>query len=146
MKIITDIEIDISDKTKSDITIKYIISSKHRETNNPSKSYWIVEYIEELQCFITNYVNNYKVENLTWGLIQEANSLKVLGRNIFKEELKLAKFIDSSKNNIWHGYPADYRRKNHDRPCSVVLQKWVKDKIITKSKMLKIRQGQTCNL
>ncbi|WP_294290843.1 hypothetical protein [uncultured Chryseobacterium sp.] len=146
MKILTDTELDIKKETKSKKDIKYIISSKHRETTNPQKSYWTVEYSEELTCFIDNYVKDYKSNNLTWGLIQENNSLKVLGKNTFKEELKLAKFIDSSKNNIWHGYPADYRRRNQDRPCSIILKKWVENSIITKSKMLKIRQGQICNL
>ena len=146
MKLVIDTEIGLNDKIESDKEVKYIISSKHREKTNPVKSYWVIEYVEELECFINNYVNNHKVDNLTWGFIQDESSLKVLGINTFQEELKLAKFIDSSKINIWHGYPADDRRKAQDRPCSIVLKKWVDSKIITKSKMLKIRQGQTCNL
>lgn len=146
MELLTDIEIDIKHKVKSKKEFKYIISSKHREIKSPHKSYWTIEYSEELDCFVENYSKAYRESNLTWGLILNESSLKVLGKNTFKEELKLAKFIDSSLTNIWHGYPADYRRKNQDRPSSEILKKWVDAKIITKAKMLKIRQGQKCNL
>lgn len=43
----------------------------------------VIEYVEELECFINNYVNNHKVDNLTWGFIQDESSLKVLGINNF---------------------------------------------------------------
>lgn len=146
MEILPDKEINIGEKFEPVNKLRYIASSKHRETTNPKKSYWTIEYIEELQCFINCYQKDYNYENLTWGLINENSILRVLGKNNFDEELKIAKFIDSSQNDLWHGYPADYRRKNQDRPNIDVLKKWVNENIITKAKMLKIRQGQKCNL
>ena len=86
MKLVIDTEIGLNDKIESDKEVKYIISSKHREKTNPVKSYWVIEYVEELECFINNYVNNHKVDNLTWGFIQDESSLKVLGINTFQDK------------------------------------------------------------
>ena len=137
-----DIEIDLTTRT----TGNYIISSQHRRTGNPNKSIWTINFDEEVECFINAMNGNWKTEAIAWGIKTIGDVLHVVGLNPDNEELKIAKFVDGSKTNVWHGYPADYMRKAQDRPETVILKTWVDNGYITKAKMSKIRLGQSCNL
>lgn len=137
-----DTKIDL----KPDVQSEYIISSQHRRTGNQNKCIWIITHDEEVNCFSNSYTEKWISDSKAWGLIIENNSLKILGLNDDDQELKLAKFVDANKNNIWHGYPADYMNRVHDIPVQNILKKWVEKNIITKAKMSKIRRGISCNL
>lgn len=138
----TDTEIDLSQH----ITSNYIISSQHRRTGNMNKSVWLIDFNEEIECFIQTITNNWKNGLEAWGLRTENSSLKVLGLSSMKDELKLAKFVDGTKTNVWHGYPANHMANSQDRPTTEILKNWVSGGYITKAKMNKIRQGQLCYL
>lgn len=127
-------------------TSNYIISSQHRRNGNPNKSIWTVSFNEEVDCFIQTINENWKNGNEAWGLRVIGTILQVVGLNNGSEELKIAKFVDGTNTNVWHGYPADYMSKSQDRPTTNILKVWVDKKYITKAKMSKIRLGQTCNL
>ncbi|MBF4519119.1 hypothetical protein IRZ71_22425 [Flavobacterium sp. ANB] len=136
-----DIEIDLSEHIDSN----YIISSQHRRTGNPNKSQWIIDFEDEIQCFINTINNNWKDGFEAWGLKIENASLQVVGVNN-NGQLKLAKFVDGTNTNVWHGYPADHMTKAQDRPTTSILKDWVDQGFISKAKMNKIRQGQLCYL
>ena len=138
----TEIEIDLVDKS----TCSYIISSQHRKTGNFHKSIWLIPFTEEVECFTQTINENWKDGNKAWGVKIIDAIFQVLGKNNENEELKLAKFVDGNYSNIWHGYPADYLRKAQDRPTTDILKVWVQKGFLTKSKMSKIRRGQSCNL
>lgn len=72
--------------------------------------------------------------------------MQVVGINNDKEELRIAKFIDGTGSDVWHGYPADYLNRKQDIPSTFVLQIWVSSGYIGKSDLRKIRQGMPCNL
>lgn len=137
-----DTEIDL----KNEISCNYIISSQHRQTGNPQKSIWKITYKEEVQCFIQAIDCNWKSDSTAWGIKLKDASLQVIGHNNNGQDLKVAKFVDGSNNNVWHGYPADHMNKAHDRPTTTVLKDWVQKGYLTKAKMSKIRQGQSCSL
>jgi hypothetical protein len=142
-----DTEIDL--KVNIDLEehkFKYIISSQHRKTGNPNKCIWKITFDQEVDCFIMTVSEKWKDGIHGWGLKALDNVLQVVGVNNIKEELKLAKFIDGTNTNVWHGYPADYVSKSNDRPTTEILKKWVDLGYITKAKMSKIRLGQSCNL
>ena len=63
-----------------------------------------------------------------------------------KEDLKVAKFVDGSKNNIWHGYPANILANKQDIPPTSILLLWEKLNYINKSDIRKINQQMPCNL
>lgn len=136
-----DTEIDLSEHIDSN----YIISSQHRRTGNPNKSQWIIDFEDEIQCFINTINNNWTDGFEAWGLKIENTSLQVVGVNN-NGELKLAKFVDGTNTNVWHGYPADHMTKAQDRPTTSILKAWVDHGFISKAKMNKIRQGQLCYL
>lgn len=138
----TDTEIDLTPKTTS----KYIISSQHRKIGNPNKSIWTITFKDEIECFILSNTSHWTEGNIGWGLKLIGKIIQTLGLSSEKTELKLAKFIDASNNDIWHGYPADYIRKNQDRPGTNILKAWFDKGFIQKHQVIKIRKGIECNL
>ncbi len=139
----TNTEIDL---TAQQLVSRYVISSHHRRKGNPKKCIWTVTFDDEVNCFIQTIRQNWRVGSEAWGLILSNTILQVVGRNTSNDELKLAKFVDGSNNEIWHGYPADYMLRSQDRPATGILQSWVNSGYISKAKMSKIRLGHSCNL
>lgn len=137
-----DTEIDLMAIT----TGNYIISSQHRRRGNPNKSIWTITFEEEVDCFIQALSGNWKTENEAWGIKLHNGVIQVVGENYSRQELKLAKFVDGTNTNVWHGYPADHMNRPHDRPATNILKVWVNSGYLTKAKMSKIRLGQSCNL
>lgn len=139
-----DTEIDLSPHT----TNKYIISSYHRNRGRrkSDKCIWIITRDEEVQCFITSVNSNWGGSSVYWGLKLIGNNPQTIGENYYREQLKIAKFINGNGGNVWHGYPADYLRRIQDIPDTEILQIWVKSGYIQKSHFRKIRQGMPCNL
>ncbi|RZJ44149.1 MAG: hypothetical protein EOO19_12230 [Chryseobacterium sp.] len=137
-----DTEIDLSTKIKSN----YIISSQHRKVGNVNKSIWTISFDEEVDCFVTAINGKWIAGNEAWGVKVNGGSVQVVGKNIANAELKLAKFVDGTSTNVWHGYPADYMSKSQDRPITDILRNWVKAGYISKAAMNKIRTGKACSL
>lgn len=137
-----DTEIDLTAHTIGN----YIISSQHRRRGNPNKSIWTITFDEEVACFIQALNGNWKTGTEAWGFKVIGDILQVVGLNNNRQELKLAKFVDGTNTNVWHGYPADYLSKAQDRPATNILKDWVDNGYLTKAKMSKIRLGQPCNL
>jgi hypothetical protein len=144
MPYLQDIEYDLNAHVFEDC--RYIISSQHRLNGNPNKSIWTLTHAGEIDCFVFSYISKWFDNNVCWGLYVNGTDLQVVGRNFNNEDLKIAKFVDANNNKLWHGYPADYIRKSKDRPTTNTLKDWVSNGFITKAKMSKIRQGQSCNL
>lgn len=137
-----DTVIDLTGHTTSN----YLISSQHRRRGNPNKCRWTITFAEEVACFIQTINQNWRDGNEGWGLKLNNILVQVVGINNDNEELKIAKFIDGTGTNVWHGYPADYTSRSQDRPTTGILRTWVNNGYITKSKMTKIRLGQPCSL
>ena len=126
--------------------VNYIISSQHRRAGNVNKCLWTVSFENEVECF-TDSLNNEWIEGKhAWGVRFINAVLEPLGEANGGRILKIAKFVDGNRINVWHGYPADPMTRGQDRPTTAILKIWVNNGYITKSKMSKIRLGQTCNL
>ncbi|MCX6238415.1 MAG: hypothetical protein NTY07_12805 [Bacteroidia bacterium] len=127
------------------ITQRYLVNPAHRR-RQAGKSRWIITVDEEVECFITSQTLRWVEVSTAWGVIQNGNSLLVLGLSSNNISLKLAKFVDSDGKDLWHGYPADFVKNNQDRPGMVTLQDWKTRGFIEKHHMIKIRKGKECNL
>ncbi len=127
---------------------KYFIYSKHRGNPTKDNCVWIIGFTEEVNCFKDSVYKRWTIfgGKIGWGIISGSGSLIPIGKNYYDEKLFFAKFIDRNNVNIWHGYPADYRRKKQDIPSAIFLKKWRYAEIITKSQMRKILGGMKCNL
>lgn len=123
----------------------YLIYPPHRNGHH-NKSQWRLNEDDELACFRKAYENECCVGHVGWGLHMVSGVAETLGVSIHKEELKIAKFVDSNKNSLWHGYPADYRRKRQDVPSDSVLQKWIQLNLIDRRQAVKLKGGRPCGL
>jgi len=56
----------------------------------------------------------------------------------------VAKFTEDQ--DVWHGYPADHRRKHGDIPTEPVLDGWMRDGLLTPANIRKLTRGQPCRL
>ena len=84
--------------------VSYTISAAHRRKSS-KKSRWTISTNEEFACFSNSITNTWKQNFSAWGLHIVNSTPDILGKGVNKEDLKVAKFVDGSKNNIWHGYP-----------------------------------------
>lgn len=125
----------------------YTISSKHRG-HNKNKSNWSIKMPIEVSLFKSALKKGYedKTKYTAWNLYIVNEEISEVGYTVDKERVKIAKFVDSNHNEIWHGYPANYIKNNQDIPSVSVLNLWYNEKIITLATMRKIRGGQPCNL
>lgn len=126
---------------------KYILANHHRNGQNSNKSLWTITRDEEVESFILMYTNNWIANNNKgWSLHRVNYSNEILGLSTQKENVQIAKFVDSSNNLQWHGYPVDYRKSVHDRPTAEILKDWVGKRIIKRADMSKILQGKGCTI
>ncbi|WP_154990421.1 hypothetical protein [Priestia megaterium] len=126
---------------------KYILASHHRNKQNNNKSLWTITPAEEVESFKLMYTNNWIIEkNKGWSIHRVGYTNGVLGLSPQNEDVQIAKFVDSSNNLQWHGYPVDYRKSRHDRPESGILKNWVDQGIIKRTDMSKILRGKGCTI
>jgi len=119
----------------------YFVSPAHRGRADEHKSIWVIEPTEEIACFDNAYTCLWYAGDKSWGLrIQGLNQLEIIGTNISRDSLRIAKFTYDSGQ--WHGYPADVNRKPKDRPAPAILAKWVSDGLISKPFMARIQGGR----
>lgn len=127
----------------------YVLKSDHR-TGGHDKSQWIIEREEEIRVFEYAYDSKWLSKTNAWGLYLPNGQLWFLGRSAAKEPVKqnlwIAKFVQSLTPFFWHGYPADYRRKIHDRPDSAILKNWYDKGHIRKHDISRIRCGKKSSL
>ncbi len=130
-------------------TYKYILSNHHRNRQNRDKSHWTINQTEEVESFRLMSTNKSWIvdNNKGWSIHRVNNySNSILGVNTQNEDVQIAKFVDSSNNQQWHGYPVDYRKSVYDRPKSTILKDWVNQGIIKKTDMSKILNGKGCKI
>jgi hypothetical protein len=140
-------KVDIDYDLKPKIDCIYKVSSHHRRTKgNTNKSVWTITIDEEVDLFIFSKNSNWVEGKICYGLLLSGTTLLVVGRNPEKEDLKIAKFVDSNDNNKWHGYPADPKNRKQDIPCMELLSVWRDKKYIGKSDVRKLKQQIPCDL
>ncbi len=127
--------------------VLYTISRKHR-SRNPDKSRWSIPMPIEVTLFRDALKLGYEDKEMftAWNLYVKDGVICVVGYSVDNKKLKIGKFVDSNKNEQWHGYPADYMKNNQDIPPASILMTWQKAGYITTATMKKIKGGQPCNL
>ena len=148
------IEIEISQERK----VIYTISKKHRgrlpqkdkgKGAKPQISKWIIKPQQEVSLFESALKYGYedKEKHNAWNILLDTNSvICVVGYSYEREELKIAKFVDSDQKDWWHGYPAHYVKNIQDIPPMSILLAWQKAGYISTATMKRIKGGQPCNL
>jgi len=133
--------------------IRYVHNGQHRD-GNPNKSQWTITETEERKCFCSaaHLVYIYGLgDRYCWGLHIEQDLVRYLGVTAsrvptFGQNLFIAKFVDGTRNDLWHGYPADPVGSYQDIPPSDILELWLGDGYLSKAQIRKIAKGQICKL
>lgn len=136
-------EFDVNEKDI--VTCKYFFKSDHRD-GTAEKSQWTIDAGKELNCFVLSHKNQWTGVRVSWGIHIVKNKAIELGRNFNDTPLNVAVFYDSFKKNVWHGYPADFKRNAKDIPSTNVLVQWREKNYIKKHKISKAQQGKVCSL
>lgn len=127
----------------------YVLKSDHRGTPSEHKCTWTIHRVAELACFAEMIAKHWHQDDTGWGLCYDDGGNPVeLGRNSSDEVLKLAKFPcdQGIAPPVWHGYPADYLRRQQDRPPMRILNAWRTEGFVKKFEIARIRGGRPCNL
>lgn len=126
--------------------VKYIHKNDHRDRTR-NKSQWSISMNDERDCFKIMYLSNWYSDNKGWGLHIVDHIIRYLGYSTNNSRsLFIAKFVDGSGDNIWHGYPGDHIANHQDIPTSNILTDWISAGYISFSKVRKILKGQPCNI
>ena len=127
----------------------YLFKSDHHGRPTDTKCVWTIHRADELACFEDMFFQRWHQDDMGWGLrYDDAGNPLELGRNHSNDVLKLAKFPcdQGIEPPVWHGYPADYLRRQQDRPPVSVLNTWRRAGILKKFEVARIRGGRPCNL
>jgi len=134
---------------KSDLY--YASLAYHRNnTRKSEKSQWRISIKEEFQVFNDCFINFSWFDNhIGWGIYldpETKSNMLQIGISTIKNPLHFIKYVDGGKDNMWHGYPADYLRKIQDKPSSIFLNEIYSRGFISKPQYSKIKKGKKCNL
>ena len=123
------------------INSAYQIHQQHRD-GNPNKAQWTVSYEDEVSIFAGTFVEGLITdEQYMWGIYVPLSEPEVLGVTKNGDMSKIAIFDNGKHNGFWHGYPADYIRRQ-EVPPDDVLDLWRDKEKISKSDIKKIIKGQ----
>lgn len=126
--------------------VRYFIHPKHRGSPTRDSCTWTISVDDEVALCKAALSTARSPGQECWAAEAEGRRLRKVGINVYRESLIFGKFVDGSAIAIWHGYPADYRRRTQDRPPISVLQVWVMRGLLQKHHVAKISGGMQCNL
>lgn len=123
---------------------QYMSIAYHRN-GDPEKSQWFISIEEEFESFAVSRKNKWYNELRGWG-IHPSGTLMDVGRLADGRTVQIVRFQEMTPHgqeiqNIWHGYPADIKRKTNDIPIYTILMSWMNQGIIKKHQLSKIRRG-----
>ncbi len=102
--------------------------------------------MSEVDVFKQALTSGWTTGTHAWGLHVPNGSILYLGvAQDHSTQVFIAKFVDGTAKNDWHGYPADHERNPHDIPDTAILNNWLSSKILSAAKIRKISRGQPCN-
>ena len=107
-----------------------------------------VEYPEyEIKGYYksVSYHRNGTADKSQWSISVD-DKAGVLGYTEHYSETRLARFIDGSRSNHWHGYPANYLRAKNDIPPISLLRIWKERGLIGKSDITRMKYQKPCSL
>lgn len=129
----------------------YIHKMDHRDQSD-KKSQWIISIDAERECFVDAMSAKWDLpQHNCWGLYFKDGKVSYLGTTAKSDpelrQLFIAKFVDSDKNNKWHGYPANpCNSKQQDIPPDSIRNDWLQKKYLRPAVVVKLTRGKKCEL
>lgn len=142
----TDVEYDMSvEYPDYHISGFYKAVSYHRN-GTAGKSQWTISVDEEVDLFAKTKKDGHVYDDKGYALWIVVEKAAVLGLTEHQSETRLARFVDGTKSDHWHGYPANYLRAKNDIPPMHLLRQWKKDGLIEKSDITRLKLQKPCSL
>ncbi len=124
----------------------YTIKLDHRNKSK-EKSQWTVSHQDEVNIFIDAYNRTWVSKDNAWGIFFNHGEIEYLGvAQDHITQVFIAKFVNDIAHTNWHGYPANYQMHSQDIPDESILNNWLVNNILAKSKISKIARGKPCKL
>jgi hypothetical protein len=124
----------------------YTPNPVHRNATR-NKSQWTIPLKSELDVFKQAFTSMWLTGTQAWGLYIDGNTGSILYLGVAQDHMKqifIAKFVDGTAKNDWHGYPADHGN-SADTPDTRILNMWLMARVLSPAKIRKIGRGQPCN-
>lgn len=124
----------------------YYKSVSYHRNGTAYKSQWIISVDDEFDLFAKAKRDNQIFDNKGYAIWVIDDKSSVLGYTEHNSETRLARFIDGSRSNHWHGYPANYLRAKNDIPPISLLRIWKDRGLISKSDITRMKYQKPCSL
>jgi hypothetical protein len=128
--------------------IRYLIHPHHRN-GMADKAQWRIRVPQEVSVFATSLQRNWTDQGQGWGwglyVVNGRAAYLGVGRD-HVIRLFIAKFVDGTHANQWHGYPVDHRRGQSNCPTERVMNDWLQTEALPPAKISKIARGKPCRL
>jgi len=127
------------------VPVTYEIHPKHRN-RTPGASQWTVSEEDEVATFERARERNWLLSAHGWGLHVPNDVAAYCGTaQDHRTPAFLAKFVDDTRSNVWHGYPTlnDHR---DNRPPDAVVADWLAMDLLKPVVIRRLAKGQPCSL
>lgn len=142
----TDVEYDMTTEyPEYNISGYYKAVSYHRN-GTADKSQWTISVDDELDLFAKTKRDGQIYDDKGYALWIIGNDACVLGITEHQSETRLARFVDGTRSDHWHGYPANYMRAKNDIPPMSLLRQWKESGLIEKSDITRLKLQKPCSL
>ena len=142
----TDIEYDMSTEYPAYKIAGYYKSVSYHRNGTADKSQWTISVDDEFDLFAKAKRDGQIYDDKGYALWIVSEVACVLGLTEHDSETRLARFVDGTRSDHWHGYPANYMRAKNDIPPMSLLRQWKENGLIEKSDITRLKQQKPCRL
>lgn len=142
----TDTDYDMSVEYPDYEINGYYKSVSYHRNGTAGKSQWIITVDNEIDLFAKAKRDEQIFDNNGYAIWVIDEKTGVLGYTENNSETRLARFVDGSRSDHWHGYPANYLKKKNDIPPMTLLKKWKEKGLIEKSDLTRMKYQKPCSL
>jgi hypothetical protein len=138
------------------LNISYRCRHEHRNGAIAQESQWTIPRPAEAATFLRTALEGWQLElaanggisqRRAWGLNITPGGPVALGlARSTRADAYVAKFVDGTGTQQWHGYPADHEGETADIPDAPVLERWVVAGHINHAKRRKLMRQRPCRL
>lgn len=142
----TDVEYDMSSEYPDYEIVGYYKAVSYHRNGTAGKSQWSIPVDDEFDLFAKAKKDGQIFDDKGYALWIVGDAACVLGVTEHESKTRLARFVDGTRTDHWHGYPANYLRAKNDIPPMSLLRQWKDDGLIEKSDITRLKLQKPCSL
>lgn len=142
----TDVEYDMATEYPNYQIAGYYKAVSYHRNGTGGKSQWTISVDDEIDLFAVAKRDGQIFDDKGYAIWIIDSKAGVLGVTEHDSETKLARFVDGTRSDHWHGYPANYLRAKNDIPPMTLLRLWKDRGLIEKSDITRMKTQKPCSL